>query len=118
MLNRILLAVCVLATPAAAQAPTSQDPFPQPIPADEGVIRVNYVEFATIPDYNNAAPRVMHLITEPGTRRMFAVDMQGPLYSISYDGRTVVEYINVNDPRWGVRVQSQEIGRASCRERV
>jgi hypothetical protein len=107
MLPRTLLAVLVLAAPAAAQAPTPQDPFPEPIPAEEGVIRVNYVEFATIPDFNGAAPRVMHLVTEPGTRRMFAVNMQGPLYSISYDGRSVALYIDVNDPRWGVRVQSQ-----------
>ena len=106
MLTRTLLATLLLAAPAVAQTPpalTSNDPFPEPIPATEGVIRVNFVEFATIPDFNNAAPRVMHLVTEPGTRRMFAVNMQGPLYSISYDGRNVALYIDVNDPRWGVR---------------
>ena len=106
MSTRTLVTVLALA-PAVAHAQTPTDPFPDPIPAEEGVIRVNFEEFATIPDFNGAAPRVMHLVTEPGTRRMFAVNMQGPLYSISYDGRSVVEYVNVNDPRWGVRVQSQ-----------
>jgi hypothetical protein len=32
--------------------------------------------------------------------------MRGPLYSISYDGRTVTEYVNIDDPRWRRDVQS------------
>jgi hypothetical protein len=33
--------------------------------------------------------------------------MRGPLYSVSYDGKTVVKYIDINAPNWGVSVQSQ-----------
>src|SRR5688572_33247236 len=90
MYARTFLAALVLAAPIAAQAPpalTSNNPFPEPISATEGVIRVNFVEFATIPDFNNAAPRVMHLASELGTRRIFALNQSGPLFSISYDGR-------------------------------
>ena len=32
---------------------------------------------------------MMLLVDEPGTRRMFVNDMRGPLYSVSYDGKTV-----------------------------
>ena len=60
-----------------------------PIETTQGVIAVNFVEFATIPDANGEAPRMMHLVDEPGTRRMFVSTMRGPLYSVSYDGKTV-----------------------------
>ncbi len=33
--------------------------------------------------------------------------MRGPLYTVSADGRTVTPYLDVNDPKWGVPVQSQ-----------
>jgi hypothetical protein len=48
----------------------------------------------------------MLLVNEPGTRRLFVNDMRGPLYSVSYDGKTVTPYLNTNDPKWGVSVQS------------
>jgi hypothetical protein len=48
----------------------------------------------------------MLLTTEPGTRRMFVNDMRGPLYSVSYDGRTVKQYLDVNAAAWKVGVQS------------
>ena len=34
----------------------------------------------------------MTMVNEPGTRRLFASDMFGRLYSISYDGNTVKPY--------------------------
>ena len=36
----------------------TRDPFPNPIPAEEGAIKVNFVEFATLPDVgaNTARP--------------------------------------------------------------
>jgi hypothetical protein len=37
---------------------------------------------------------------------MFVNDMRGPIYTVSYDGRTVTPYLNINDPKWGVNVQS------------
>src|ERR1700681_2820369 len=37
--------------PAAPPGPgRSNNPFPAPIPATEGVIKVNFVEFASVPD--------------------------------------------------------------------
>jgi hypothetical protein len=105
------IAALVVVAPAAAQPPTtsttSSNPFPAPIEATDGVIRVGFREFATVPAIDNAPARMMLLVDEPGTRRLFVNDMRGPLYSISYDGRTVTEYINIDDPAWGKDVQSQ-----------
>ena len=33
--------------------------------------------------------------------------MRGPLYTVSADGKTVTPYLDTNDPKWGVPVQSQ-----------
>ena len=84
----------------------SNDPFPTPIPAAEGVIKVNARDFASLPDVNGVAARMMLLVDEPGTKRLFVNDMTGPLYSVSYDGKTVTTYVDINDPKWGVGVQS------------
>ncbi len=101
----LLAAVCALAaSPLSAQ--TTTDPFPEPISATDGAIVVNYAEFASIPDMGGQPARLMLLVDEPGTRRIFVNDMRGPIYSVSYDGRTVAPYVDVNDPRWGVNVQS------------
>jgi hypothetical protein len=89
---------------ALAQAPN--DPFPIPIPAVEGVIKVDFVEFATVPDSEGQPARMMLLVDEPGTRRMFVIDMRGPLHSVSYDGKTVRPYLDVNAAVWGVQVNS------------
>jgi hypothetical protein len=48
----------------------------------------------------------MLLVNEPGTRRLFVNDMRGPLYTVSYDGKTVTPYLDVNAASWGVPVQS------------
>ena len=45
------------------------------------------------------------LLDEPGTRRMFVNTMRGMLYSVSYDGKTVTPYLDLNDPKWGHPVQ-------------
>jgi len=94
----------VLASAACAFA---QEPFPQPINTTDGVIRVNIAEFASLPDVGGEPARMMLLVNEPGTRRLFVNDMRGPLYSVSYDGRTVTRYLDINAPNWGVSVQSQ-----------
>jgi hypothetical protein len=47
------------------------------------------------------------LVTEPGTRRMFVNDMNGPIHGVSYDGRTVTPYVDTNDPKWGYAIQSR-----------
>src|SRR5574339_509898 len=86
---------------------TTNDPFPTPIPAADRVITVKFSEFATIPDFNNAAPRIMTMVYEPGTRRYFASDMNGRLFAISSDGKTVTEYLDLRAPEWNVAVQAQ-----------
>ena len=99
-------AACALlvTTTAAAQAPN--DPFPAPIEATQGVVRVGFREFAAIPDVSGEAARIMLLVDEPGTKRLFANDMRGQLYTVSYDGSAVRLYIDTNAPQWGVPVQS------------
>ena len=94
----------------------SNNPFPDPISATDGVIKVSFVEFATIPDVamrgetaagrGGEPPRMNLLIDEPGTKRLFVNTMQGVLYSVSYDGKTVVPYLDLNDPKWGNPVQA------------
>jgi len=101
---RIALALLIaLSTGASAQ--NTNDPFPQPIPANDGVIRVSYVEFAALP--GDAPARMMLLTGEPGGKRLFVNEMTGSLYSIGAAGTDVTLYVNTNDERWGVPVQSQ-----------
>lgn len=100
-----LFVIALLVGPTAA-AQTPGDPFPAPIPATEDVIRVRFIEFASLPDMDGVAARMMLLVDEPGTRRMFVNDMRGPLYTVSYDGRTVAQYLDINARNWGVSVQS------------
>ena len=101
-----LMTTALLATASPLCAQTTNDPFPSPIPSTEGVIRVDFVEFASIPDIDGSPARMMRLVDEPATGRIFVNDMRGPLYSVSYDGRTVTEYVDIDDPRWEVGVQS------------
>src|SRR5438105_1736789 len=89
-----------------AQTPgRSNNPFETPIPANDGVIAVNFVEFATVPDAGSQPPRMNNLVDEAATRRMFVNTMQGMIYSVTYDGKTVKPYLDVNDTRWGNPVQ-------------
>jgi len=78
---RILAVAFLAVAPVLAQAPN--DPFPTPINATDGVVTVNVVEFATLPDLGGPMPsRPMLLVDEPGTQRLFVNDMRGPLYAI------------------------------------
>jgi len=45
------------------------------------------------------------LLDEPGSRRLFVNTMQGLLYAVSYDGKTVKPYLDLNDPKWAHPVQ-------------
>ena len=101
----MMSAALVTASPTSAQM--SNDPFPEPIEAIEGVIRVDFVEFATLPEIDEVPARMMRLVDEPGTGRIFVNDMRGPIYVVSYDGRTVSEYVDISDPRWEFPVQSR-----------
>jgi len=117
---RLILAAVLIAPPLAAQQPQpaappqsatlppgqTNNPFPAPIEATEGVIRINVREFASLPDMDAVAARMMNLIDEPGTRRIFVNDMRGPIYGVSYDGSQVALFVDINAPAWGVSVQS------------
>ena len=112
---RILSAASLLTVSVVAQSPS--DPFPQPIDATDNIIKVNFVEVVTLPDLGGPMPaRPMLLVDEPGTRRLFTNDMRGPLYTIprpstssGSEGKTVSVsvYLDINDPKWGVNVNSQ-----------
>lgn len=105
-MTRLLVLALLSASPALAQGTT--DPFPTPINTIDGVIAVNFVEFATIPDAaGGEAPRMNTLVDEPGTRRLFVHTMRGQIYSVSYDGKAVAEYLDINAEAWGVSVNFQ-----------
>jgi Glucose / Sorbosone dehydrogenase len=105
-ITRLLALTVLVSSPALAQ--TTNDPFPTPINTTDGVIAVNYVEFATIPDApGGEAPRMNTLVDEPGTKRLFVNTMRGQVYSVSYDGKTVTEYLDLNAEPWNVSVNSQ-----------
>jgi hypothetical protein len=113
--TRLVLAALLTASSVFAQQqgqpaplPPGQttDPFPAPIAPTEGVIRVGVREFASVPDVDGVAARMMNLVNEPGTRRLFVNDMRGPLYRVSDEGKAVTLYLDINAPAWGVSVQS------------
>ena len=104
-MTRDMLLACILIAPAA-QGQATNDPYP-PLRGGDGIVRVDYREFATLPDIDGVAARMMLLVQEPGTRNLFVSDMRGPLYRVSADGRTVTQYVNIDDPQWGMDVQSQ-----------
>jgi hypothetical protein len=108
--------IAIAQQPPAAGQPQSQggpplpDPFPTPIGATRRVILVGFVEFATIPTGGASGtewPRMMLLVDEPGTRRLFVNTMQGMLYSISHDGKTVTSYVDINDAKWSNPVDAR-----------
>jgi hypothetical protein len=86
---------------------TTNDPFPQPIEQTADVIKVKFVEFASIPDVDGQPARTMTMVDEPGTKHLFVSDMRGIVYVVSYDGKTVTQYLDMRDPKWSVSVQSQ-----------
>ncbi len=100
------LALFFLAAPACAQTPeegeTTNNPFPDPIETEEGLVVVDVVEFAEVPDSDGEAARMMLLVDEPGTGRMFVNDMRGPLHTVSYDGSQVELYVDIDEPQWGL----------------
>jgi hypothetical protein len=101
----MLVGATMVAASATAQQLTV-DPFPTPIETTQGVVAVKFVEFATIPDVKGEAPRLMHFVDEPGTKRLFVSVMTGALYSLSYDGKVVTEYLDLTAPAWNVAVQA------------
>jgi hypothetical protein len=110
MSRRTIFAILTILIAVYASAQTTNvtnDPFPAPIATTDGVIPVRFVEFATLPDSGGQAARVMLLLNEPGTRRLFVSDMNGPLYAVSYDGKTVSPYVDISAATWEVNVQAR-----------
>jgi hypothetical protein len=101
----LLATLLLVAAPVAAQV--TNDPFPDPIGDDWAPLVVDYTDFARIPGVGGEPALMTTIIDEPGTQRIFVNDMNGPIHSVSYDGRTVRQYINTNDPRWGYTIQTQ-----------
>ncbi|MEO7134488.1 MAG: PQQ-dependent sugar dehydrogenase [Vicinamibacterales bacterium] len=93
--------------PPPLPAGATNDPFPRPIPREEGAITVTLREFAALPDIDGVAARMMTLVEEPSSRRLFVSDMRGQLYTVSADGKTVTPYLNINEPKWAHPVNSQ-----------
>ena len=83
----------------------TRDPYPNPIPADEGAIKVNFIEFATLPDVAGLPARPMLMTYEPSSKRMFVNDMHGGLYSVSADGKSVTPYLDHGAAPWNLQVQ-------------
>jgi hypothetical protein len=101
---RALFASLLIVSPAVAQAPN--DPFPDRIATEEGVIRVNFREFAVLPDADGVPARAMHAVSPDAVGRIFVLDMGGRIYSVSRDGTNVELYLDLLDPRWGVSVEA------------
>ena len=101
------VAMVTLLMASSVDAQTSNDPFSAPIPAADGVITVNIAEFATLPDVEAEPARMMLLVDEPGTGRLFVNDMRGLLYSVSYDGGSVTLYLDLRASVWALSVQAR-----------
>jgi glucose/sorbosone dehydrogenase len=99
--------VVTMSAMSAQPSQITNDPFLSPIQAGGQPITVSFVEFATVPESDGEPPRLMHLVDEPGTRRMFVSTMRERLYSVSYDGKTVTQYLDINDPPGSAGVQSR-----------
>lgn len=100
----ILLSIVLLFPALSAFGQTTDEPL-EPIDTDDPVV-VDVVEFAEIPSVDGQPARMMRLVDEPGTGRMFVNGMRGPIWSVSYDGEEVSLYVNIDDPQWGVNVES------------
>ena len=99
---RAAVALTLFAAPASAQI--TNDPFP-PLPAAEGAIVVSAQEFPSLPDLDGAPARLMLLVDEPGSGRMFVNDQWGLLYGVRYNG-VVARNLDARDPRWHLSVKA------------
>ena len=121
VLTAALAAACLGAGEAsAAQAPgqpqaplpplppgQTSDPFGRPIVADRDIITVTLREFAVLPDIAGVPARLMTLVDEPRSRRLFVSDMRGLIYTVPSNGGAPTLYIDVRDPKWAFPVQSE-----------
>lgn len=85
---------------------STNNPFP-PIPASDGVITVMAVECALIPRHRWRGGAHDADGGRTGNPPLFRQCHAGPLFSVSYNGKTVMEYLDVNEADWGVKAQAQ-----------
>jgi len=90
----------------ALEGQTTGDPFPEPIGEGAEPIAIDVEELAVLPDVEGETPRMMELAYEPGTDRIFVNGMRGPIWVVRPDGSRIVEYLDIDDDRWGVQVES------------
>ena len=111
MVSNIVRGAVILALSAntvQGQQP-STDPLSAPIEATRDVITVSFRQFAQIPDARGQAPRIQNMVDEPTTKRFFLNTLDGAVYTVSYDGKTVTPYLDVNEARWSVSVHAPMI---------
>ena len=106
--TRVMTAVLLMASGVFAQTPTN--PLPSANRSRRWSPGSPLRRVRDPPEIDGEAARMMLLIDEPGTGRLFVSDMRGPLYTVTYDGRTVTQYLDVNAERWGVGVESPRRG--------
>ncbi len=112
VLPRPLLSALAVLTMAVGVSPgsvlaqeTTNDPFTTDLEVEDGLVVVDVEEFASVPDSDGEPARMMLMVDEPATERMFVNDMRGPIHTVSYDGQAVALYVDINDPAWGVGVE-------------
>ncbi len=107
----ICFVVAMLWAVSPTVAQTTDDPFSSPISEGEGALRVGIEEVVSLPDVDGGAVRMMLLAAEPGAGRLFVNDMRGVLYTVSYDGQTVIRYLDLTASRWNLDIQSSNFDR-------
>lgn len=109
----LIAAVSLIGSVAVAQE--TNNPFPDPIPVQEGVIVVGFEEVANIPDVDRQFARMQTLRHEPGTDRLFVSDMRGIIYDVNEDTGAVTPYLLANDDRWDLDINDswREVGMQS-----
>jgi Glucose / Sorbosone dehydrogenase len=100
-----VVAAAAIAFGVRGLAQRGTDRFPTPIPPSAGAVLVGIVDFAQLPGAHGTA-RMMLMTEEPGGRRLFVNDMNGPLYALSEDGTSVAAYLDLSDAKWGVALQA------------
>ncbi|MGD2067148.1 MAG: PQQ-dependent sugar dehydrogenase [Gemmatimonadota bacterium] len=99
-------ALLIGAAPVALSAQTTRNPFPDPIVQGDAVV-VDVADFATVPDVGGEPARMMRLVDEPVTERVFVNGMRGPIWVVGRGGGTAELYLDIDDPAWGIGVQSR-----------
>ena len=112
-ISGLIAAASLLGSVAVAQE--TNNPFPEPIPEQEGAIVVGFEEVAYIPDVDGEFARMQTLRHEPGTDRLFVSDMRGIIYEVNEDTGAVTPYLLANDDSWGLDINDswREVGMQS-----